>query len=441
MATHPASRSPIRGVRKRPARSTERGARPLVRGTRLLAAAVVLLAATARCAPPPPKGVTRTYYIAADPVLWDFAPTGKNLTLGMGKPLEKIDFGIVGLPGRSPQARVLEKAIYRAYTDSTFTRLKPRPAKWRHLGMLGPVIRAAVGDTIVVWFKNNTNFPASVHPHGVFYDKKSEGAMYLDGTSGADHADDSVPPGGTYRYVWPVPERAGPGPDDPSSILWLYHSHTHELADVNSGLVGPIIITRRGMARADGSPKDVDREFITMFASINEGASHYFKKNLERYTGDTTARGPKGPILFHGDGSGDFFDSMNGLMYGNLPVSSLTMKEGEHVRWYVFSFTNLIDQHSPHWHGNTVLIDGQRKDLLDLDGPFITLTADMVPDDPGTWLYHCHVAEHVRAMSARYRVLPPDGVVPADTAKARTDDPMAGIVKDLAVDGASAGTN
>jgi FtsP/CotA-like multicopper oxidase with cupredoxin domain len=39
--------------------------------------------------------------------------------------------------------------------------------------MLGPVIRAQVGDTIKVTFRNNCSFPASIHPHGVFYDKKS----------------------------------------------------------------------------------------------------------------------------------------------------------------------------------------------------------------------------------------------------------------------------
>ena len=40
------------------------------------------------------------------------------------------------------------------------------------------------------------------------------------GTKGADKADDRVAPGGTHTYVWPVPERAGLGPNDPSSIAW-----------------------------------------------------------------------------------------------------------------------------------------------------------------------------------------------------------------------------
>ena len=68
-----------------------------------------------------------------------------------------------------------------------------------------------------------------MHPHGVFYDKSSEGAPYNDGTHGAKKADDAVPTGGTHTYIWEVPERAGPGPDDGSSVMWMYHSHTDEV--------------------------------------------------------------------------------------------------------------------------------------------------------------------------------------------------------------------
>jgi hypothetical protein len=47
-------------------------------------------------------------------------------------------------------------------------------------------------------------------------------------------------------YVWPVPVRAGPAAMDGSSILWMYHSHTDEVKDTNTGLIGPIVITKRG---------------------------------------------------------------------------------------------------------------------------------------------------------------------------------------------------
>ena len=44
------------------------------------------------------------------------------------------------------------KATYDQYTDSSFTAIIPKPS---HLGFLGPVIRAEVGDVIEVVFKNN----------------------------------------------------------------------------------------------------------------------------------------------------------------------------------------------------------------------------------------------------------------------------------------------
>lgn len=36
-----------------------------------------------------------------------------------------------------------------------------------------------------------------------------------------------------------------------------------------------------------------------------------------------------------------------------------------------------------------------------------TITADMLLDAPGIWLYHCHISNHmVAGMAARYEVLP-----------------------------------
>ena len=150
----------------------------------------------------PLPAVTRTYYIAADDVEWDYAPSGKNMITGLPFDGDALTFVQNG-PDRI--GKVYRKAIYRAYTDATFTRLKPRPTSEKHLGLLGPIIRAVVGDTIKVVFKNQSSFPASVHPHGVFYAKDSEGAPYADGTSGADKADDAVAPGTRHTYVWKVP--------------------------------------------------------------------------------------------------------------------------------------------------------------------------------------------------------------------------------------------
>ncbi len=120
--------------------------------------------------------------------------------------------------------------------------------------------------------------------------------------------------------------------------------------------------------------------------------------------------GPKGPRLFRTRYNLNY-QTINGLMYGNLPLASLTMREGERVRWYVFTGTGFDDFHTPHWHGNTLVVGGHRKDVLDMGGPLLMQTADMVADNPGIRILHCHFADHmVGGMSARYRVLPADSI-------------------------------
>lgn len=61
-------------------------------------------------------------------------------------------------------------------------RVQRRAPAWEHLGLLGPVIRGVVGDTIKVTFANRlSEANVSMHPHGVWYDKESEGSPYADG--------------------------------------------------------------------------------------------------------------------------------------------------------------------------------------------------------------------------------------------------------------------
>ncbi len=370
---------------------------------------LICFAGFALAAPAQPK--VRTYYIAADEVEWDYAPGGVNKMMGM-----KFEGFPKVFTERGPHriGTVYRKALYREYTDDRFAQIKPRPAQWEHTGLLGPILRAEVGDTIRVVFKNNATRPYSMHPHGVFYDKNSEGAGYDDGTSGADKDDDAVPPGKTNVYTWKVPERAGPGPNDPSSIVWLYHSHTSELKDVESGLIGAIIVTRRGMADADGKPKDVDREFVCLYMLFDENQSWYIDHNIQTYTGD-----PKGvnkvefsPVDAEGNlapiGTGFTVSnakfSINGYIYGTGPI--MVMKKGERVRWYLAALGEQFSVHTPHWHGNVVLQNGNRTDVVELMQAQM-LTVDMVPDNPGTWMFHCHIDDHMEAgMSALYRVEP-----------------------------------
>ncbi|MGH3722156.1 MAG: multicopper oxidase domain-containing protein [Pseudonocardiaceae bacterium] len=369
---------------------------------RWIATTVMVLLLAAGCASGVSAGLgpqtgpeDRVYYIAADEVAWNYAPTGTNMITG-----EQFD----ATANKYVQARpdrigsIHTKCLYRGYTDATFTHQLPRPAGEQYLGLLGPVIRAQVGDTIKVTFRNGCSFPAGIHPHGVFYDKKNEGAPYNDGGTGADKAGDSVAPNQQYVYTWQVPERAGPGPMDGSSVMWMYHSHTDEVSDTYAGLMGPMEITARGKARPDGSPSDVDREIFALYMVMNENSSPYLEAQRTKLAKPPTAD------------DADFQESnkmhtINGYVYGNGPM--MTMHQGERVRWYVMSMGNEVDLHTPHWHGNTVIANGMRTDTVGLL-PATMVVADMVPDDPGIWEFHCHVADHITAgMLTRYQVLAP----------------------------------
>ena len=377
----------------------------------VLTGAALTTAQTLPNAAPQSPGKIRTYYVAADEVEWDYAPGGVNKMMGMkfdGYPNVFVERG----PHRI--GSVYHKAIYREYTDETFTQLKPRPAEWESNGLLGPVLRAEVGDTIRIVFKNNATKPYSMHPHGVFYKKDSEGALYEDGTPATDKIGDAVPPGKTHVYVWEVPERAGPGPNDPSSVVWLYHSHASEMKDVETGLVGAIIVSRRGVSDASGKPKDVDREFICLFMMFDENQSWYLDHNIQAYAGDpkgvnkgeflpTQADGTLAPVGT-GFAAANLKLSINGYIYGTGPM--MVMKKGEHVRWYLLALGEVFSFHSPHWHGNVVMDNGHRTDVVSLV-PAQMLTVDMIPDDPGTWMFHCHIDDHMESgMMTMYKVEP-----------------------------------
>ena len=365
-----------------------------------LATIVTLAGCTATATPAGGRYVpqTRTYFIGADEVDWNYAPSGVNQNAGA--PFDKTA-AVFTQQGPQRIGTTYVKSLYRDYTDASFKKLKPRSDADRHLGMLGPVIRGVVGDTIKVVFKNNLDRPASVHVHGVFYDKANEGAPYEDGTGASDHGDDAVPPGTVYTYNYKVPDRAGPGPMDGSSVMWMYHSHKDEVGDDYAGLVGPMVITKSDAARADGTPSDVDREFFVQFKVSDENASPYLKRNIGRFAGAPGSVDPANEEFRESN----LMHSINGYVFGNLPLDALTMKKNERVRWYLMGMGTEVDLHTPHWHGNTATALGMRTDVVNLL-PASMVVADMVPDDVGTWLFHCHVNDHLSAgMSVRYRVV------------------------------------
>jgi hypothetical protein len=208
------------------------------------------------------EGVERVYYIAAEEVEWNYVPTGINQITGSSFGSTENVF-LQNDTNRIGNKNI--KAVYIEYTDETFATQKPKESA--DLGILGPIIRAEVGDKIKVVFKNKATFPFSVHPHGVVYDALNEGIT-------------GVNPGSTFTYNWTVSENSGPASADGSSIGWIYHSHVmeHDNKDINAGLVGSIVIYKKGFL-VNNKPKDIDKEKFSLFMIIDENNSLYLDTN------------------------------------------------------------------------------------------------------------------------------------------------------------------
>ncbi|ELC9522869.1 multicopper oxidase family protein [Vibrio alginolyticus] len=98
----------------------------------------------------------------------------------------------------------------------------------------------------------------------------------------------------------------------------------------------------------------------------------------------------------------DYVFEWEGMSKDNIPAPLSTLEMG---KTYIFNLKNVTQYHHPiHLHGHTFTVlelDGKK-----LDEPFHTDTvllgkngsakAAFVADNPGRWMYHCHVIEHMK---------------------------------------------
>lgn len=319
------------------------------------------------------EAATREYWIAAEKVEWNYAPSGQNLI----RPA--MGLGVWG------KTLVYQKYRYIQYTDDTYATHVEQPV-W--MGILGPQIHAVEGDSVKVHFLNRADKPLSIHVHGLQYDEENEGAD-MKGSGAA------VQPGSTFTYHWEADSDAAPGPNDLSSIVWIYHSHVDAVTEVYDGLIGTVVVTKKGMERApeDPRPKDIDKALTTLFLVFDENGREIVE------SGRTAAyESPEE------EEEGNLKHAINGFIFGNL--KGLEVEQNDKVRWYLIGLGTEVDMHTAHWHGQTVLNAGKRTDVVELL-PGTMVTVDMTAKTPGNWLYHCHVADHITAgMNTRWRVVP-----------------------------------
>ncbi|KAI7868460.1 Cupredoxin [Spinellus fusiger] len=328
----------------------------------------------------------RKYYISAEELTWDYAPMKwDNLR---DKPLTDTPAKLYTVKTPKRIGPVYHKALYRQYTSSTFKMLIAHdPA----LGTLGPVLRAEAGDQIRILFYNKASKPHSLHSH----------LNKVGNSSGA-----SILPGSTYQYIWDIPLGLD-FPDNQSSVFWTYASQANPIGDLNAGLIGPVVIYKPGSLYkpSPGStfekPHGIDQEIFTIMMTTDEGKSSYFLESLEE-----AGIGVDRLSVLQRD---SLFNESNRMYHINSYVfnnnAELRLFYGHSVRWYVIAFGQTEkDIHTAHWHGATLLYHGHRVDVVDLM-PVSFEVLDMVPDNEGQWMFHCHVAQHFDAgMTAFYEV-------------------------------------
>ncbi|WAQ95422.1 HEPHL-like protein [Mya arenaria] len=346
----------------------------------------------------PTTGNVRRYYIAAVERKWNYAP---NTII----PLDGSNFS---LPSHDQHIRVQKegkfigsiytKALYREFTDSTFTQEKVRSADEIHLGVLGPFIKAEVGDTVEVVFKNMASRPYSIHAQGLRYNKTYEGMGYNDGQT--DNRGDSVQPGTTFIYRWEVPTTSGPSREGQKCVNFLYHSAVDPVKDVYAGLAGPIVVCRSGILDNNGMRTDsVEKEFALLFLAFDENKSWYFNQNIQENCPGADTSTPE----FE---ESNKYDSINALIFNN--VQGLIANSGDNIAWYVTGLGENEDIHTVHFHGHTYTYrtdQSHEGDVIEVF-PGTYETVEMFASNPGTWLIHCHVGEHMKdGMIATYTIL------------------------------------
>ena len=123
-----------------------------LRAVASLAAAAALLAAAAA----PAHASVRRFWVAAEPVTWNAVPNGRDAIMG-------TRYG--------PAQTVFPTVVYRRYTRNWRHTLPNTLAGSSNQDLIpGPLLRARVGDRVVVHFKNlDATFrrPPSRHFHGV----------------------------------------------------------------------------------------------------------------------------------------------------------------------------------------------------------------------------------------------------------------------------------
>jgi hypothetical protein len=235
---------------------------------------------------------------------------------------------------------------FRAFVYQLMTPGFDRPAGGARIP--GPLLFAEVGDVLVVHFRNaeeSAGQALTMHPHGVRYTPDYDGTYLGEFT----RVGGFVAPGEEFTYRWEAtPDSVG---------VWPYHDHgpNHTL-NTFRGMFGAIVIRPRG-------ERPPDSEHSLFLHALPPPATG-LPRQFQAINGRTGA--------------------------GNTPT--INARVGQDVAIHVMGMDN--EFHTFHIHGHRWKDAAGRFVDSPTVGPNETITARFTEDNPGRWLYHCHVFTH-----------------------------------------------
>jgi manganese oxidase len=227
---------------------------------------------------------------------------------------------------------------------------------WAYNGMVpGPWIKLDVGDQVEINVTNETELSTDVHWHGISIPNDQDGV--------APYTQDPIAPGETFTYAFEAEEPA----------IAMYHAHMHGQVAVPNGMFAPM--------------------------TIGETPIPYGRTISGVEIPEDLAIALEIPMVLNDAGTIGL--SLNGKSFP--ATEPYLVNEGD---WVVYHYYNEgLQTHPMHQHQFFQLVFA--KDGVPLDSPYWADTVNVAPgerysvllqaDRPGTWVWHCHILNHVES--------------------------------------------
>jgi uncharacterized cupredoxin-like copper-binding protein len=235
---------------------------------------------------------------------------------------------------------------------------------WAYNGIVpGPRIDVEVGDSVEVELTNELPLGTDIHWHGIDVPNDQDGVAPI--------TQDLIAPGDTYTYRFTTTE-AGIG---------MYHAHAHGHVAVPNGMFATIYVG------------DVEFPKGTTISGIEIPEDVELAQDIPMVLNDA------GVIGLTLDGK-------------SFPATApIVVNEGD---WFRVTYYNEgLQVHPMHLHGVEQLVVA--KDGEPLDEPYAADTVLVAPgerftvlvhaDVPGTWVWHCHILNHVESEAGMFGMM------------------------------------